>query len=185
MGTVNLFSILSQINSIKTCLVTTTDKVYKPAGVNNFFSENDTLGGTEAYSSSKVCVEHYLSSISQFLNFNTVSVRSGNVVGLGDFTNGRIVPDILKAINTKKTLMIRNSNAIRPWLHVLDSINGYVNLVEKIFKNEINVKKFSAWNFGPNKSNHIQVISLVKKFLKHSDLNYSIEKKCYLKKINI
>ena len=69
-------------------------------------------------------------------------MRSGNVVGYGDYTKGRIIPDILSAIKSKQTLQIRNSKAIRPWLYILDSLNGYINLVERVSNNKINVKKF-------------------------------------------
>ena len=177
VGTANLFSILSEVNSIKTCLVTTTDKVYKPFNKKKYFSENDTLGGTEAYSLSKICIENYLSSLCQFLNFTSVSVRLGNVVGFGDYTEGRIIPDIFKAIKNKKTLVIRNLHAVRPWLHILDSLSGYVNLVEKVSEKKIKVSKISNWNFAPNKSDHVNVLSLLKKFKKNNNFKFLIRKK--------
>ena len=176
-GTANLLSALSEINSIKICMVTTTDKVYKPVNKNKYFSENDLLGGTEPYSLSKVCVENYLNTVCEFLNFTSLSVRSGNVVGYGDYTEGRIIPDILRAIKAKQNLQIRNSKAIRPWLYILDSLNGYINLVERVSNKKINVKKISSWNFAPNKSDHVNVLSLVKKFKKYNNFSYSIKKK--------
>ena len=177
IGTANLLSALSEIKSIKTCIVTTTDKVYKPTYKKKYFSENDFLGGTEPYSLSKVSVENYLNTVCKFLNFTSASVRSGNVVGYGDYTKGRIIPDILRAIKAKKTLQIRNSNAVRPWLYILDTLNGYIKLVERISNKKIKRKKISSWNFAPNKSDHINVLSLVKKFKKYNNFNYSIKKK--------
>ena len=177
VGTANIISSLSKISSVKICLVTTTDKVYKPLKYLKYFSEEDCLEGSEAYSSSKVCVEGYLKSVSNFLRTKLVSVRSGNVIGIGDYNDGRIIPDIIQAIKNKKKLLIRNLSSIRPWLYVLDSLNGYISLIEKIILDHNNKKKFSSWNFAPNKSDHINVLSIIKKFKKYHNFKYEKRKK--------
>jgi CDP-glucose 4,6-dehydratase len=175
VGTANIISSLSKTSSVKLCLVTTTDKVYKPSKYPKYFSEKDYLEGSEAYSCSKVCVEEYLKSVSNFLRPKLVSVRSGNVIGIGDYHEGRIIPDIIQSIKTKKKLLIRNLSSIRPWLHVLDSLNGYINLTEKIILGQIQKKKFSSWNFAPKKSDHVSVLSILKKFKRYH--NFKFEKR--------
>jgi CDP-glucose 4,6-dehydratase len=172
VGTANVISSLNKINSVKVCLVTTTDKVYKPSKYLKYFSEKDVLEGSEAYSCSKVCVEEYVKSVRNFLRPEIVSVRSGNVIGVGDYNEGRIIPDIVQSIKTKKKLLVRNLNSIRPWLYVLDSLSGYINLVEKIILGQIKKKKISSWNFAPKKSDHISVLSIIKKFKKYHDFKF-------------
>ena len=89
------------------------------------------------------------------------SVRAGNVIGGGDWSQDRIIPDIIKSIEENRPLYIRNPNATRPWQHVLEPLSGYILLAEKLFYDGVNYSE--AWNFGPNKDCSISVLDLVKK----------------------
>ncbi len=146
----------------------TSDKCYLNLDKNTTFRENDMLGGTDNYSSSKACAENiffsYLKSYFGKDNYlKLVSARAGNVIGGGDFKKDRIIPDIIRSISTNKKLIIRNPNATRPWQHVLEPLSGYLLLAHKILNKKINAKISPNWNFGPYKKNCKSVIYIVKK----------------------
>ena len=169
MGTVNLLNCIRKVNTIKSVVIVTTDKVYKVDKKNKIFNELDILGGSEPYSASKVgaelATESFIKSFFQKTHLkNKISTaRSGNVIGGGDYSKNRLIPDIFRAIENKKKLIIRNPNSIRPWQHILDTLNGYIILAEKITKYK---RKYSgAWNFGPNYRN-IKTVELIAKKIK-------------------
>ena len=178
MGTVNLLECVKEVKSIKSVVIITTDKVYKINKKNNEYKEIDQLGGFDPYSASKVGTEIAVDSyIKSFFNKtplkNRVSTaRAGNVIGGGDFSKNRLVPDIMKAINNKDKLIIRNPNYIRPWQHVLDPLLGYLILAEKQFKNQVN-KNDHSWNFGPNKNNFKKVIDVVSYIKRKEKFDYN------------
>jgi CDP-glucose 4,6-dehydratase len=166
LGTLNLLEIFRETKS-KVLLNITSDKVYKPS--NQLLSEGDELFGIDPYSNSKSCSElisySYQKSFfekSKYKGFATV--RAGNVIGGGDWSKNRIVPDIMNSIFNKKKLILRNPNSIRPWQHVLEPISGYLKLIELIYKKP-NIYS-SSYNFGPNKSCHKTVNYMVKYFEK-------------------
>ena len=181
IGTVNLLQCIKEVKSVKSVVIITTDKVYKINKKNISYKELDQLGGFDPYSASKVgaeiVVDSYIKSFfSESILKNRVSTaRAGNVIGGGDFSKNRLFPDIIKAINYKKKLTIRNPSHIRPWQHVLDPLMGYLILAEKQYKNKINNKDYS-WNFGPNKSNFKKVIDIVKYIKKLENFNYNLLK---------
>ncbi len=181
IGTVNLLECLRDINSIKSVVIITTDKVYKINKKNKSYSELDELGGHDPYSSSKVgaeiAVNSYVKSFFQKTNLkNRIStVRAGNVVGGGDYSENRLLPDIIKSINSNSKLTIRNPNSIRPWQHVIELLVGYLILAEYQFKGKIHEKN-SAWNFGPKKSNSKKVIDIIKIMQKLNFFNLVIKK---------
>ena len=146
MGTLNLLQCIREVKSIKSVVIITTDKVYKINKKDIIYKEIDQLGGFDPYSASKVGVEivvdSYIKSFFSKSNLkNRISTaRAGNVIGGGDFSNNRLVPDIIKAINYKKKLTIRNPNHIRPWQHVLDPIMGYLILQENNMKKKLIIK---------------------------------------------
>ena len=111
------------------------------------------LGGTDPYSISKVCAEYITKSyIESFFKHKSLknkisTARSGNVIGGGDWSNDRLIPDVLRAIETGQSVKIRNPNAIRPWQHVLDPLNGYLVLAEKLYIEGLAFAE--AFNFGP------------------------------------
>ena len=190
IGTLNLLESIRTIKSIKSVVIITTDKVYKVNKKNNEYKELDQLGGFDPYSASKVgaeiVVDSYIKSFfkNTFLQKKVSTARAGNVLGGGDFSKNRLVPDIIKAINNKTKLIIRNPNHIRPWQHVLDPLIGYLALAEKQYKNQI--KDFEhSWNFGPNKGNFKKVIDVVKYIKKKEKLNYILKKTSLLKETHI
>jgi CDP-glucose 4,6-dehydratase len=85
------------------------------------------------------------------------SVRAGNVIGGGDFSEARLVPDIVKALSNNESPIIRNPNSIRPWQHVLDPLSGYMKVAETLYNNEVNQEKNMSWNFGPDYSDEAEV----------------------------
>jgi CDP-glucose 4,6-dehydratase len=152
-GSLNIFECIKRIKKIKTSIIITTDKVYDNSK-NKIFKEHDNLGGYDPYSASKVCVEFLFSSYikSFFMNKNRqmlATVRAGNVIGGGDYSVDRLIPDIYRFYKKKKKIILRSPLAVRPWQHVLEPLSGYLLLAEKIHTNRIKKLK-QNWNFGPN-----------------------------------
>jgi CDP-glucose 4,6-dehydratase len=150
MGTVHIIDSLRNLNSVKVALMVTTDKVYRNMECPFPYRENDTLGGHDPYSASKAASEFVISSYrDSFLKDQGVavaSVRAGNVIGGGDWSEDRLIPDAVRAWHACKSLIIRNPGAIRPWQHVLEPLNGYIKLAEKLWHHP---EFAGAYNFGP------------------------------------
>jgi len=150
-GTLNLLESLRSLKIYPTSLFITTDKVYKNIEEGRLFSEDDSLGGIDPYSASKSASEILISSYynSFFTKYCGISsVRAGNVIGGGDWSKFRLIPDIIRANYDNKKLQIRNLNAVRPWQHVLEALFGYLLLSFNLDKRP---KEFSqSWNFGPS-----------------------------------
>ena len=181
IGTINLLEALKRNKSVKSLIITTTDKVYLNLEKNKSFKEDDNLGGYDVYSGSKAACEVIVNSFRKSFfnnsNCNIATVRSGNCIGGGDWTKDRIVKDCADSFLNHKKLTIRYPNATRPWQHVIEPLFGYINLAEKLYKNR---KFIGAWNFGPNKKSNLKVIEVAnfgKKFLK-------AKSKIIIKKIN-
>ena len=152
-GSLNLLECIRKIRKIKTSIIITTDKVYDPSK-SKIYKETDLLGGLDPYSSSKVCVEFLFSSYinSFFKNSDQqklVTVRAGNVIGGGDYSEDRLIPDIYRFSKKKINIFLRNPFSVRPWQHVLEPLGGYLKLAEKLHDNKIKKLK-PNWNFGPN-----------------------------------
>ena len=190
IGTANLLDSVRNIKSIKSVVIITTDKVYKIKKDNKLYKELDQLGGFDPYSASKVgaeiIVESYIKSFfkDSGLKNRISTARAGNVIGGGDISKNRLVPDIINAINRKEKINIRNPNYIRPWQHVLDPLMGYLNLAKKQYENKIN-NDVHSWNFGPNKGNFKKVIDIVKYIKKLQNFEYSLVKTKSFKETNI
>ena len=151
-GTLNILQIIKRIKKISTGIIITTDKVYD-IKKNKIFKETDALGGLDPYSSSKVCMEYlfnsYQASFFQQKKQMIATVRAGNVIGGGDYSLDRLIPDIYKSIHQGKSIQLRNPKSIRPWQHVLEPLSGYLLLAQRIHDNKIK-KILQNWNFGPN-----------------------------------
>ena len=190
MGTLNLLESIRGVKSIKSVVIITTDKVYKINKNNKSYKELDVLGGHDPYSASKVCTEIAVDSYIKSFFKNTglqnkiSTARAGNVIGGGDFSKYRLIPDIIYSINNNIKLNIRNPDHIRPWQHVLDPLMGYLTLAEKQFKNKINNNQH-AWNFGPSKNNFKKVIDIVKHIKRSEKLKYTLIKNIKFKETNI
>ena len=179
-GTLNILNSIKKKDYVKSVIITTTDKVYKREKSDHQFREVDDLGGIDPYSASKVCAEivsnSYIRSIYKNNLYNKISIaRAGNVLGGGDYADYRLVPDIIKILRSKKKLIVRNPDHIRPWQHVIEPLYGYLLLAELQYKNKIRLEN-RAWNFGPEKKNFQNVKMIVKKFRKKIFFSYSLRK---------
>ncbi len=163
-GTLNLLETLRLIKFKCTIVIITSDKSYKNLEIKRGYRENDLLGGEDPYSASKgsaeIIINSYFSSFLKFKkNIRLGIARAGNVIGGGDWSENRIVPDIIRSVQRKKSVQIRRLNATRPWQHVLEVLNGYM-----IFARKLDLqKKFNgeAFNFGPSKNSNYSVSNLL------------------------
>lgn len=173
VGTANLLEAMSKLNKKCTGVIITTDKVYENKEQQILYKEEDKLGGYDPYSTSKACAELVVSSFrNSFFNLMAYSkhkkavatARAGNVIGGGDWSQDRIIPDIVRALQSKDIITVRNPEAVRPWQHVLEPITGYLQLGICLDKQP---KQFSkAYNFGPLPEEHLSVKELVELTLK-------------------
>ena len=152
MGTANLLEASLKVNGVEAFINVTSDKCYENKGWLWPYRENDQLGGADPYSASKACSEilttAYRDSFFKNNNIGIASVRAGNVIGGGDWSPDRLVPDFIAAIEQEKILKIRSPDSTRPWQHVLEPVSGYILLAKNL---TLNKNEFSgAWNFGPS-----------------------------------
>jgi CDP-glucose 4,6-dehydratase len=154
MGTANILEAARQVDTVKVILNVTTDKCYKNNEWEWPYREGEPLGGHDPYSSSKACSElvsaAYRDSFFKEKGVQLATARAGNVIGGGDWSEDRLLPDILRSIDFDKEIIIRSPTAIRPWQHVLEPIIGYLLLVQKMAEEENMFD--SAWNFGPEEN---------------------------------
>jgi CDP-glucose 4,6-dehydratase len=152
MGTANLLEACRQAKSVRAIVVVTTDKCYENKEWHWGYREHDRLGGHDPYSASKAATELVAASYRSAF-FNTpdspllATARAGNVIGGGDWSEDRLIPDLVRAIEASQSLEIRSPDATRPWQHVLESISGYLTLGQKLLEGETDFGQ--AWNFGP------------------------------------
>jgi len=151
IGTAHVLEAVRQVRSIKSVVIITTDKCYENKEWIWPYRENEALGGHDPYSSSKACAEIVTAAYRKsFYDTNQIGVataRAGNVLGGGDFSTDRLIPDIIRSIQNNEVIKLRYPQAIRPWQHVLEPLTGYLLLAEQLYKNP---NRFSdSWNFGP------------------------------------
>jgi CDP-glucose 4,6-dehydratase len=152
MGTVNVIEAARKCTNLKSIVAVTTDKCYENKEWVWGYREDEPMGGHDPYSSSKGCAELVIAAYrkSYFNDANSpalASVRAGNVIGGGDWSIDRLVPDILKAFEKKVPVVVRNPNATRPWQHVLEPLSGYLVLAQRLYEDG---QLFAeGWNFGP------------------------------------
>jgi CDP-glucose 4,6-dehydratase len=157
LGTANLLEAVRSCDSVRAVVIITTDKCYENKEWIWAYRENDVLGGYDPYSNSKACAEFVVSSYrnsffhpADFTRHKVAiaSARAGNVIGGGDWSTDRLIPDIMRAFSAGELLRIRHPAAVRPWQHVLEPLRGYLMLAQGLYENGI---RFSgAWNFGPH-----------------------------------
>ena len=156
MGTVHLLEAVRRTDSVRAVLIVTSDKCYENREWPWGYRENEPMGGYDPYSSSKGCAE-LVSAAYRNSYFNPdkyaehgvaiATARAGNVIGGGDWAADRLIPDILRAIETGQPVNIRSPHAIRPWQHVLEPLSGYLVLAEKLYTDGSAYAE--GWNFGP------------------------------------
>ena len=181
IGTGNLLEIIKKTKSVKSVILVTTDKVYKIKKNKNSFTETDELGGDDPYSASKasseIIINSYIKSFykNNHLKNKVATVRSGNVIGGGDYSKYRLVPDIINSINNNNRLIVRNPNSIRPWQHVIEPLIGYILLAQK--QSIKNINSFPCWNFGPDPKNFLKVSNFLKIVNEYEKVNFKVLKK--------
>jgi CDP-glucose 4,6-dehydratase len=173
IGTANLLDAIRLLDKKCNIILITTDKVYHNNEWEHPYKETDRLGGYDPYSASKACCELVIDSYkNSFFNSSkydqhqkAIAVcRAGNVIGGGDWSKDRLIPDIAKALNANKEVVIRNPNAVRPWQHVVEPLFGYLELGMKL--NSDPIKYAQAYNFGPNTDDALSVEEMVVKSIK-------------------
>jgi CDP-glucose 4,6-dehydratase len=162
LGSINLLEAARNCNSIRTVVMVTTDKVYKNNEDGRSYNEDDHLGGHDPYSASKaaseIVIESYRKSFFTEKNISISTARAGNVIGGGDWSDDRLIPDAVKSWSANEVLEIRSPHSIRPWQHVLEPLNGYLILAEDTFQNS---GLAGAYNFGPPKNDEATVKDLI------------------------
>jgi CDP-glucose 4,6-dehydratase len=173
IGTSNLLDAIRLLEKKCSIILITTDKVYHNNELDHPYKETDRLGGYDPYSASKACCELVIESYkNSFFNVSkydqhqkAIAVcRAGNVIGGGDWSKDRLIPDIAIALNLNKEVLIRNPKSVRPWQHVIEPLFGYLELGVKL--NSDPIRYAQAYNFGPNTNDSLSVEEMVVKSIK-------------------
>jgi CDP-glucose 4,6-dehydratase len=171
LGTANLLEAVRKSSSVRAVVCVTTDKCYENLETGQSYRESDPLGGHDPYSSSKACAEIVVAAYrDSFFPLNRIgehrvaiaTARAGNVIGGGDWSEDRLIPDLIRGFGSSKPVLIRNPQAIRPWQHVLEPLHGYIMLAEHLRAGR--VEAASAFNFGPSDTEEWRVERIATKF---------------------
>jgi CDP-glucose 4,6-dehydratase len=167
MGTANVLQAALRAGSVRAAVIVTSDKCYENLGSGKSYGETDPMGGDDPYSASKGCAELVVGAFRASANALVAkgdapviaSVRSGNVVGGGDWSADRLLPDCVRSFITGDTVKLRYPQAVRPWLHVLEPLAGYIALAETMLAS--GGERFAtAFNFGPGPGNDANVLTV-------------------------
>jgi len=162
VGTANILLASLSLDSVKGITIATTDKVYQNIGNHEPFKETDMLGSKDPYSASKAAAELVVASLATTCNPHKIpvtTVRAGNVIGGGDWGQDRLVPDLVTALKSGQTLVVRNPNATRPWQYILDCLKGYLLIAQSHLEDD---NTPTSINFGP--TNSLSVTKLISIF---------------------
>jgi CDP-glucose 4,6-dehydratase len=183
IGTANILDAIRKLKKSCAAVIITTDKVYENNESGKAFLESDPLGGYDPYSASKACAEIVTSSFTNsFFNLKgykshkkaIATARAGNVIGGGDYSKDRLIPDIYKALKEDVSVKIRSPKSVRPWQYVLEPLSGYMQLAALMAQEP--QKYSSAYNFGPEPRDILDVETIVKSAIKaFGKGNYKIE----------
>ena len=164
-GTLRVLEALRSAPDLQACLVVTSDKVYENDGTGRLFSEDDRLGGSDPYSASKaaceIAVSSFARSFGRELGGPVATVRAGNVIGGGDWSADRIVPDVWRAQRSGVPVSLRYPEATRPWQHVLEPVAGYLDFAEALAAGTVDAR---ALNFGPPGGDPVPVRAVAEAF---------------------
>jgi len=168
IGTAHVLEASRQINNVTAVVIVTTDKCYDNKEWLYGYRENDDLGGHDLYSASKACAEivtasyrrsFFSSKQSDNHKLLVASARAGNVIGGGDWTDERLVPDVFRAVAQSNSVKVRNPDSTRPWQHVLEPLSGYLLLGQKLLQG---LSDFAdAWNFGPDLESNMKTVEII------------------------
>lgn len=189
-GTLNILEACRKSTFVKSIVIITSDKCYESNNSSKGFKEDDLLGGVDPYSASKSSAEIMTRAYRESFFKNSKSgvgvstARAGNVIGGGDWSGKRLIPDCIRSLIKKKVILIRNPNFNRPWQHVLEPLKGYLILAKKQY---INPKKYSgAWNFGTNPNSLTDVKTIVEYIIKFwGNGKMKIKKKSFYEQANL
>lgn len=179
MGTVHVLDAARHCPSVRAVVIITSDKCYENREWPWGYRENDPMGGIDPYSASKGCAELVTASYQRAFTGQTpelltsgpiASARAGNVIGGGDWSQGRLIPDILAAVHEQKPLRLRYPEAVRPWQHVLEPLSGYLLLSQTLW--ERGHAMTGAWNFGPHDHDVVSVRSVVDALIQRMNHNH-------------
>ncbi len=170
MGTAQVLEALRHTPSVKAAVMVTTDKCYENREQPEGYKETDALGGHDPYSASKGASEILIASYRRSFfsapgSPGIASARSGNVIGGGDWSSDRIVPDLYRALAANVPLLVRNPESVRPWQHVLEPLSGYLLLAARLLEDPAQYAE--AWNFGPSPTQMRTVRDLVQAMIAH------------------
>jgi CDP-glucose 4,6-dehydratase len=188
-GTVNVLEACRKVPSIRAIVAITTDKCYENQEWPWGYRENDRLGGHDPYSASKAAAELAAASYraSFFCGNNSpllATARAGNVIGGGDWSEDRLIPDLVRSVAGNETLVIRSPGATRPWQHVLESLSGYLLLGQKLLEGRNDFAE--AWNFGPDPEGNRPVGEILAKLGRHwPELDWKITSEPQLHEANL
>tara|TARA_A100001388_G_C28768952_1_gene502580 strand:- start:30 stop:1085 length:1056 start_codon:yes stop_codon:yes gene_type:complete len=189
IGSINLLESLRQANHKCNLIMITSDKVYENVEWVFGYRENDILGGSDPYSASKACAElairSYFKSYLRNSHIRLCIARAGNVIGGGDWSENRLVPDCIRSWTNQTIVKLRSPESTRPWQHVFDPINGYLKLALRL--NEDQSIQGEAFNFGPDHLSDITVIDAVEKLSKEwgEGAQYKVENNNFMKEAKL
>jgi CDP-glucose 4,6-dehydratase len=177
IGTLNVFEGARKVKTVKAIVNVTTDKCYENMETIYPYKETDKLGGHDPYSSSKAAVEilsaSYRKSFLRAEGIKMATARAGNVIGGGDFSEIRLIPNSIRSVLEQKPFYITAPNSIRPWQHVMEALNGYFILCKKLYMEE---GFDEAFNFGPDVKDNLTVLKVITELQKYiSSLKYEIK----------
>lgn len=179
LGTVRLLEAIRECPSVRAVLIITTDKCYRNEECEYGYRESDPLGGNDPYSASKAATELVVHSYRRSYFSGTdapllASARAGNVIGGGDWSEDRLIPDAARAAAAHAALRIRHPNATRPWQHVLEALHGYLLLAERLMAGDVIFA--DAFNFGPEASDNRPVADVLERLRRYwPELTWQIE----------
>jgi CDP-glucose 4,6-dehydratase len=146
VGTLNVLAAIDETESVRAAVIVTSDKVYQNVGAKRWFLEDDPLGGVDPYSASKAMADILSQEYSARLSSKPIGIaRAGNVIGAGDMTEDRLFPDLIRSARANTSIRLRYPDAVRPWQHVLDCLQGYLFLIEFVEAHGSS----APYNFGP------------------------------------
>lgn len=169
VGTANLLEAVRNCPSVRGVVCVTTDKVYANREWAWAYRETDRLGGSDPYSASKACAEFVAQSYAKSFFERTgrpalATMRGGNVIGGGDWSEDRLIPDVVRAIEIGAPIVLRNPGAVRPWQHVLELVHAYLHAGARLLAGDEAAK--GAFNVGPDPAGELRVEELVRAFLR-------------------
>lgn len=173
LGTLNVLEAAKAAGSVRAFVCVTSDKVYENRESATGYVETDRLGGSDPYSASKACTEivaecfrkSFFSESAGGKPILMATVRAGNVIGGGDWSEDRLIPDAVRAASSGQPLRIRNPGSVRPWQHVLEPLAGYLAVGQQLLSG--NRTAATAWNFGPDEDGSVPVSEVIPSFQQH------------------